>query len=51
MCDVQWDPPELWAHVLSGRGVDGSTWELSSTFGASGSSVILVALTLSSFDR
>ena len=58
MCDVQqaplelcWRPPvELWGCVLSGRDVGGSTGEVLSTFGARGSSVILLGLTLSRYD-
>ena len=58
MCDVQWaplelwwrSPVELWECVLSGWGVGSSTGEVLSTFGARGSSVILLGLTLSRCD-
>ena len=58
MCDVQraplelwWRAPlEVWGSALSGWGVGGSTGEVLSTFGARGSSVILLGLTLSCCD-
>ena len=56
MCDVQWAPIELWwwaplvlrGCVLCGWGVGGSKGEVLSTFSASGSSLILLGLFLSS---
>lgn len=57
MCDVQWDPLELWwraplevwSCVLTGWGAGGSRKDALYNFGASGPSLMLVGLLLFSF--